>query len=132
MTLDEAILHCQDKAAEGGSCAEQYSQLAGWLIELKELRQGKFVGSQELLIASSLLPVTECHVSSLAYIASSLAIPGSFLCTQDAPADVFDKMEEAFSELALPEAEALDFSVSYGDYLKGHQRKNKRSIYSQK
>lgn len=34
MTLDEAIQHARDKAAEGGDCAEDHKQLATWLEEL--------------------------------------------------------------------------------------------------
>ena len=40
MTLDEAIDHCLDRANQDcSSCADEHSQLAEWLIELKDLRK---------------------------------------------------------------------------------------------
>lgn len=58
MDLDEAIIHCRDKAAEqlkeyekscflGNptegclKCSEEHAQLACWLLELKDYREGK-------------------------------------------------------------------------------------------
>lgn len=40
MTLDEAIMHCEDRAKEDCSeCAEEHRQLAEWLKELKSKRK---------------------------------------------------------------------------------------------
>lgn len=40
MNIDEAIYHCQGRAkADCSECAEEYRQLAEWLIELKEYKQ---------------------------------------------------------------------------------------------
>jgi len=38
MTLDEAIQHAEEVAAECGSCADEHRQLAIWLRELKRRR----------------------------------------------------------------------------------------------
>ena len=40
MTLNEAIMHCQDVAenCDNEQCAADHLQLANWLQELKELR----------------------------------------------------------------------------------------------
>ena len=42
MTLDEAILHAHKQAheLEGTECGREHAQLAMWLSELKELREG--------------------------------------------------------------------------------------------
>ena len=40
LTLDEAILHCQERAkADCSECAKEHQQLAEWLEELKILRK---------------------------------------------------------------------------------------------
>jgi hypothetical protein len=39
MTLDEAILHAQDRALKRDKCADEHRQLACWLTELKVLRE---------------------------------------------------------------------------------------------
>jgi hypothetical protein len=40
LTLDDAILHSQEKAkAHCGECAKEHQQLADWLLELKDLRR---------------------------------------------------------------------------------------------
>lgn len=47
MTLDEAIVHCEEVAdrcdvTDGNiKCAKDHRQLAGWLKELKQLREQK-------------------------------------------------------------------------------------------
>lgn len=45
MTIDEAIAHARDVAEEQRErceqCAKDHEQLAEWLEELKDLRQGK-------------------------------------------------------------------------------------------
>ena len=43
MTLDEAIIHCEEQAEIEGicDCAAEHAQLAEWLKELKRLRQWK-------------------------------------------------------------------------------------------
>ena len=38
MTLEEAIIHCKEKACDNTQCALEHRQLAEWLIELKKLR----------------------------------------------------------------------------------------------
>ena len=38
MTLDEAINHAQEKA-DNSTCGCEHQQLAGWLIELKQIRK---------------------------------------------------------------------------------------------
>lgn len=40
MTLKEAIQYCLDKAQGCDECASEHRQLAEWLIELLEYRQG--------------------------------------------------------------------------------------------
>lgn len=40
MNLQEAIQHCLDKAQGCDECASEHRQLAEWLIELLEYRQG--------------------------------------------------------------------------------------------
>lgn len=42
MTLDEAIKHCQEKACGSSLCARDHKQLALWLIELKQRRNGTY------------------------------------------------------------------------------------------
>ena len=37
MTLDEAIIHCKEKAQGCSECSEEHRQLAEWLEELEEL-----------------------------------------------------------------------------------------------
>ena len=46
MTLDEAIIHCKEKACscQIKTCAEDHLQLAKWLEELKTLRNSKSLG----------------------------------------------------------------------------------------
>ena len=39
MTLDEAIEHAHAIAKECGKCADEHEQLAGWLEELKALKE---------------------------------------------------------------------------------------------
>lgn len=42
MTLDEAILHCQEVTASGcNDCCKEHEQLAAWLAELREFRQSR-------------------------------------------------------------------------------------------
>lgn len=41
MTLDEAILHCEEKAVGCNKCAEEHKQLAEWLKELKTFKELK-------------------------------------------------------------------------------------------
>ncbi len=42
MTIDEAILHCEENVANGAGgnplCASEHRQLADWLKELKKLK----------------------------------------------------------------------------------------------
>ena len=40
MTLEEAIKHCERQSYEHSKCAEEHKQLAEWLKELQELKQG--------------------------------------------------------------------------------------------
>ena len=45
MTLEEAIKHCEEKEKEQAlngcfACAEEHKQLAEWLKELKDYREG--------------------------------------------------------------------------------------------
>ena len=39
MTLDEAIIHCREKACGDCACAEDHRQLAEWLEELRQRRE---------------------------------------------------------------------------------------------
>lgn len=42
MTIEEAIVHCRNKAADetaNEQCRDEHAQLAIWLAELKELRE---------------------------------------------------------------------------------------------
>ena len=39
MTLDEAIIHCEEKAKECSKCGKEHQQLADWLKELKQHRE---------------------------------------------------------------------------------------------
>ena len=41
MTLDEAIKHCEEKSCGNSECAADHRQLADWLKELREYRNGK-------------------------------------------------------------------------------------------
>ena len=47
MTLDEAIIHAREVAAQLGccECAAEHIQLAEWLEELKQRREEKHNGS---------------------------------------------------------------------------------------
>lgn len=38
MTLEEAIIHCKEKACDDTQCAHEHRQLAEWLEELKQRR----------------------------------------------------------------------------------------------
>ena len=42
MTLDEAIIHCKEKAQGDCACADDHRQLAEWLEELKRYREEAF------------------------------------------------------------------------------------------
>ena len=60
LSLDDAILHCQERAAADCSeCAREHMQLAEWLKELKEYKvleeQGKL-----LIKAYEICEVSEC------------------------------------------------------------------------
>lgn len=42
MTIEEAIVHCREKATDENACKQcrdEHAQLASWLEELKELRK---------------------------------------------------------------------------------------------
>ena len=39
MTLEEAIIHCKEKACDNTQCAMEHRQLAEWLEELQEYRK---------------------------------------------------------------------------------------------
>lgn len=39
MTLEEAIIHCKEKACGNTQCALEHRQLAEWLQELQEYRK---------------------------------------------------------------------------------------------
>ena len=39
MTLDEAIVHADEKGRGESPCAEEHRQLAAWLEELRDLRE---------------------------------------------------------------------------------------------
>ena len=39
MTLEEAIIHCKEKACDNTQCALEHRQLAEWLKELQALRK---------------------------------------------------------------------------------------------
>ena len=41
MTLNDAITHALEKAAEAHACGDEHYQLAQWLIELKARREKK-------------------------------------------------------------------------------------------
>lgn len=41
MTLEEAIIHCKEKACDNTQCAMEHRQLAGWLEELQKYRKNK-------------------------------------------------------------------------------------------
>ena len=41
MTLEEAIIHCKEKACDNTQCALEHRQLAEWLKELQSLRSYK-------------------------------------------------------------------------------------------
>lgn len=63
MTLDRAILHAQEKAkTEHGLCAQEHTQLANWLLELKELRE-KFSTIPEIVLKE---PVSRDQLEKLA------------------------------------------------------------------
>lgn len=38
MTLEEAIIHCKEKACDNTQCAREHKQLAEWLEELQQYR----------------------------------------------------------------------------------------------
>ena len=39
MTLEEAIIHCKEKACDNTQCALEHKQLAEWLQELQQYRK---------------------------------------------------------------------------------------------
>ena len=39
MTLEEAIIHCNEKACDDSICALEHKQLAEWLEELKKTKE---------------------------------------------------------------------------------------------
>ena len=41
MTLEEAIIHCKEKACDNTQCALEHRQLAEWLQELQQYRKNK-------------------------------------------------------------------------------------------
>ena len=44
MTIDEAILHCEEKSEQCNECGRDHAQLAEWLRELKQLREQQLTG----------------------------------------------------------------------------------------
>lgn len=42
MTLEEAIIHCEEKSCGNSECAKEYQQLAKWLKELKVFRASSY------------------------------------------------------------------------------------------
>ena len=52
MTLDEAIDHAHEVACGCGKCADEHRQLAEWLEELKELREGNATTNYEKLFGT--------------------------------------------------------------------------------
>lgn len=54
MTLDEAIIHCEEKACGTTGCAMEHKQLCEWLKELRRLTGGKdviTVGKESVMAA---------------------------------------------------------------------------------
>lgn len=54
MTLDEAIIHCEEKACGTTGCAMEHKQLCEWLKELRRLTGGKdviTVGKENVMAA---------------------------------------------------------------------------------
>lgn len=41
MTLEEAIIHCQEKSCGNTQCALEHKQLAEWLQELQQYRKNE-------------------------------------------------------------------------------------------
>ncbi len=41
MTLEEAIIRCEEKACDNTECTLEYGQLVRWLLELREYRKNK-------------------------------------------------------------------------------------------
>ena len=60
MTLEEAILHCREKANGSCACADDHRQLAEWLTELLKRRktEPKWISCSEKPITSGLYIVT--------------------------------------------------------------------------
>ena len=54
MTLEEAILHCNEKSCNLNSCSYEHKQLANWLTELKYLRG--------ILLENNLVPWRVCQM----------------------------------------------------------------------
>ena len=46
MTLEEAIIHCKERACDNTQCALEHRQLAEWLEELKEYRKNAKRGNK--------------------------------------------------------------------------------------
>lgn len=49
MTLEEAIIHCKEKACSNTQCAIEHGQLAEWLEELQEYRKNGYIRKDALL-----------------------------------------------------------------------------------
>lgn len=49
MTLEEAIIHCKEKACGNTQCAIEHGQLAEWLQELQQYRKNEYIRKDALL-----------------------------------------------------------------------------------
>lgn len=47
MTLEEAIIHCKEKACDNTQCALEHKQLAEWLQELQQYRNRRNIKKKE-------------------------------------------------------------------------------------
>ena len=49
MTLEEAIIHCKEKACDNTQCSIEHEQLAEWLQELQQYRKNEYI-RKDLLV----------------------------------------------------------------------------------
>lgn len=72
MTLEEAIIHCEEKACGNTQCALEHKQLAEWLKELQELRRycsdTKTIEERAIEYAKGQWDLWDADIAKTAYI----------------------------------------------------------------
>lgn len=75
MTLEEAIIHCKERACDNTQCAREHRQLAEWLEELKKYREKRKKGGNKMKATNKIyvpiLPRIENSIVSEHYVGTA-------------------------------------------------------------